>query len=213
MVDATDGLLARTPHHDLATLLPVLKRQGYRGVEVPLKFALSLDDGGKGARFRDLLEENDLQIGSMIFTDGPAAAGEPGAFGPAIAGFSPGTEPGAAMSTPAQQQKVVDEHLLMFKQQADASREFFGDRLEFINSHSGKVCVRCAVCEGFALVALLRCPLRDSPLSSDPMTCPVDLFYLDLPCFVLLCLALSWTTLPPAWPRSSFPPRSSTIRR
>ena len=154
MVDATDGLLARTPHHTLEALLPVLARQGYRGVEVPLKFALSLDDGGKGALFRDLLEENDLQMGSMIFTDGPAAAGEPGAFGPAIKGFKAGTAPGAAMSTAAEKRKVVDEHLVLFKEQADASREFFGDRLEFINSHSCKDYFTADMAEAFFSAAL-----------------------------------------------------------
>ena len=39
---ATDGVLARSPHLELETLLPALKALGYRGVEMCLSHALAL---------------------------------------------------------------------------------------------------------------------------------------------------------------------------
>jgi hypothetical protein len=63
---ATDGVLARSPHLELETLLPALKALGYRGVEMCLSHALALGPD----KTKRLLDESGLKVGFVIFSDG-----------------------------------------------------------------------------------------------------------------------------------------------
>jgi sugar phosphate isomerase/epimerase len=106
--------------------LKEIKALGYEGVEMPLKAALVEED------LKLKLEANGLTVGFTVFTDGPVACGDPGAFGPALAGFSPGAAPGERDKS-----KVVQQHLTAFKEQVEAAQQF-GDSLAYLNSHSGR---------------------------------------------------------------------------
>ena len=126
---ATDGVLAHSPHLEFETLLPTLKKQGYRGVEMCLSQALSIGP----QRFKDLLDEHDLKVGFIIFSDGPVAPGADDCIFGQTPGFSKSAEPGDT-----NKERVVQSHINVWREQVDAVKEHFPDHCEFVNSHSCK---------------------------------------------------------------------------
>lgn len=132
-VAQTDGVLARSPHLGFDTLLPALKQQGYHGIEMCLSHALAIGP----EQFKDLLDAHDLKVGFVIFSDGPVApnglGGGQNIFGNVGDGFSTPAMPGDT-----NKERVVQQHIDVWKEQVDAVRTHFPDHCEFINSHSGK---------------------------------------------------------------------------
>lgn len=123
------GHLARSPHERLETLLPALKLLGYDGVEAPLKLALNIPN------FNELLRQNELDLGIIVFSDGPVAPGGsvPGLDGHWIGDRLPGfTEPVSSSASPSE---IVQSHQIVFKEQVDAAMSAFDPA--YINSHSG----------------------------------------------------------------------------
>ena len=155
LLEATDGILARSPHLSLEELLPALKRQGYYGVEVAHKMVLAVGP----EKFKDLLRENGLKCGVIVFTDGPVCPGEVGAFGPAIEGFKPGAQPGDP-----NRERVTQKHIDTFKEAIDSVDDIFGqvggeDSLcAFVNSHSARDHFTCGMAETFFKNALEYAP-------------------------------------------------------
>jgi hypothetical protein len=128
---ATDGILANAPHLEFETLLPALKKQGYRGVEMCLSHALAIGPN----KFKNLLDEHSMKVGFVIFSDGPVAPGDENCIfsnGP-IPGYSATAKPGDP-----NKERVVTQHLDVFKEQVDAIHQHFPAHCDFINSHSCK---------------------------------------------------------------------------
>ncbi len=98
--------------------LPAIKKLGYDGVEVPIKFALAYGKKEWGS----LLQENELDCIYQVFTDGPVSPGGDGVFGPAISGHPTGGP-------------SVDEHLAVFEDQVSHSYDI--PNTAFVNAHSG----------------------------------------------------------------------------
>eukprot|EP00939_MAST-03C_sp_MAST-3C-sp1_P001035 g1035.t1 len=129
-IDATDGLLALSPHRKLDTLLPALRKLGYVGIEMAYSHALSIGPD----RLRQMLDENDLKVGFIIFSDGPVAPGDENMiFGGPIAGYKKTAVPGDTNKS-----RVVQAHMDVFKEQVEGIHRHFPDHFEFINSHSCK---------------------------------------------------------------------------
>lgn len=87
-------------------------------------------------RFKDLLDEHDLKVGFTIFSDGPVAPGDEHCIFSkrgALPGFSPTASPGDQ-----NKDRVVQQHIDVWKEQVDAAKEHFPEHCEFINSHSCK---------------------------------------------------------------------------
>lgn len=131
-MNSTDGILARSPHSDFHDLLPALKAQGYRGIEMCFSHAMAVGP----QQFRDLLDEHDLKVGFIVFSDGPVAPGDAnmifGDSGP-IPGYSDTAKPGDT-----NKERVVTQHLDVWREQVDGIKEHFPNHCEFINSHSCK---------------------------------------------------------------------------
>ncbi len=148
----TDGLLARSPHLSLETLLPALAAQGYRGVEMCFSHALAVGP----ARLRDLLDASDLKVGFVVFSDGPVAPGDAnmpfGGNGP-IPGYSRPAAPGDPDAA-----RVVRQHLDVWREQVDGVKEHFPAHCEFVNSHSGKDYFTTGMAETFFDAALAHDP-------------------------------------------------------
>ena len=111
----TDGDKAGSPVLDLEDALKEIARLGYDGVEIPLKCILFL---GK-EKFKSLLAKYNLKVITMIFTDGPVAPGEGIVFGGPFPGFTAPSQPGEC-----DQEKLVETHLKVFKEQVEAAQEF-----------------------------------------------------------------------------------------
>lgn len=130
---ATDGILARSPHTGMETLLPALAALGYRGVEMCLSHALTIGP----SRMRDLLDASALKVGFIVFSDGPVAPGGDAdgfmIFGKPVSGFSRSARPGDT-----DENRVAQRHFEVWREQVDAVREHFPNHCEFINSHSCK---------------------------------------------------------------------------
>jgi len=150
MIKSTDGHLARSPHTQLETFLPAIKKLGYEGVEVPLKIALHTPN------WKELMEANDLRSAFVLFTDGPVAPGGcvPGAeghwIGDTIPGFSEPTPQGESDKA-----KIVQQHLTVFKEQVDAAAQYDP---AYINSHSLKDYFTFGMAEDFFVKALEYAP-------------------------------------------------------
>lgn len=113
-VAALDAQLARSPHTEIDTLLPELKRLGYDGIEVPLKVALFL---GKD-KLKGMLKDLGLKCTIMVFSDGPVAPGAE-AFGGPYEGFTKPSEPGETDKA-----QIVATHLKVWQEQVEAAQEF-----------------------------------------------------------------------------------------
>jgi hypothetical protein len=63
--------------YDFHAILPILKKMGYAGIEVPVKFAMQI---GK-THFLNALRQHDMKCILMVFTDGPVAPGDRSGIG------------------------------------------------------------------------------------------------------------------------------------
>jgi len=127
LVDDSDGQKAKSPFRNYDEALPELKRLGYDGVEIPLKFILYY---GK-EKFSKLLKETGLKVIIMVMTDGVVAPGDRSSlFGGPYEGFTESANPGQTDKA-----DILARHLASFKEQVTAAQEFSPT---FVNSHSLK---------------------------------------------------------------------------
>lgn len=115
VIDATDGQLARSPHHTLEQAVPELARLGYDGVEIPFKLILHI---GK-EKFRGLLQQHGLKCTIMIFTDNAVVPGAGGLWGGPYEGFTKPSVPGET-----DREGLVRTHLQVWKEQVEGAQEF-----------------------------------------------------------------------------------------
>lgn len=152
-IRCTDGDLARSPHLTMNTLFPALKRLGYDGVELPLKLALHTPD------FETLVKETKLDVGFIIFTDGPVAPGggvtgfDNHWIGDPVEGFTKPSEAGESSKD-----EIVETHLKVFLEQVEAAYSKFDFEPAYINSHSLKDYFTRDMAVRFFEAALEFCP-------------------------------------------------------
>eukprot|EP00446_Apocalathium_sp_SHHI-4_P083637 CAMPEP_0177490638 /NCGR_PEP_ID=MMETSP0369-20130122/31368_1 /TAXON_ID=447022 ORGANISM="Scrippsiella hangoei-like, Strain SHHI-4" /NCGR_SAMPLE_ID=MMETSP0369 /ASSEMBLY_ACC=CAM_ASM_000364 /LENGTH=401 /DNA_ID=CAMNT_0018967231 /DNA_START=44 /DNA_END=1249 /DNA_ORIENTATION=+ len=162
-IDLSDGPLANAPYHDIEELIPELAKLGYNGIEMPFKQALHIG----AERVRALLNEHNMKMTCMIFTDNVVVPGAGILWGGPYPGFTAPTsgeemaeclkerfekltaehveyEEAEKTLTPLQE-KVVETHLKVFKEQVEQAYKLFGDRdkdptgvLTMVVSHSLK---------------------------------------------------------------------------
>jgi sugar phosphate isomerase/epimerase len=130
----------------LEDALPLIKRLGYDGVEVPYKLALQVGI----ERFGALLNAHDLDVSFIFFTDGPVAPGFPE---PIVNGGPYGAHPAPALPGAPLDAALVDAHVGAFAAQLrgaydDAPPSLRG-RVVSCNSHSGSDRFTAAMSEEF----------------------------------------------------------------
>lgn len=162
-LDLCDGPLAHAPYHDFEELIPKLAQLGYDGIEIPFKMALHV-----GAdKVRALLNEHQMKMTCMIFTDNVVVPGAGILWGGPYPGYTAPTS-GEEMAEclkerlnkltaekvdyevaekelSALEERVVTTHVKVFKEQVEQAYKLFGDRdkektevLTMVNSHSLK---------------------------------------------------------------------------
>jgi len=163
IIDLCQGRDSLSPYHDVEELIPKLAELGYDGIEIPFKLAYHFG----AEKLRALLNKHNMKMNCMIFTDNVVVPGAGVLWGGPYPGFtapSSNEEVAACLKerleriasgdvdyeTDAKklfplEEKIVETHCKVFKEQVEEAYKLFGDRdkdkdgvLTMVVSHSLK---------------------------------------------------------------------------